>query len=799
MASPKNEQSRVNIGDVDGGIESSIIAGGDVKLVFRLAEQINQPVPQRRNLPAMLKTLEAALPEADGVEKATVRQAIERFKTAIAALPEQEQAYLARIKNRFAKQHRTYVEISAETRQEADTGELDPADIADLMDRMEDLAELEALQQRGQELVREKVDSLVKALLEQYPCIVLLGDPGSGKTTALDDLAYRLADDKGPALLPLPLRLSEFRVGLDVEAFIAKRLAQSEDTGGWRSPELAANLNGYLEAGRFVILFDALNEMPSRDSEARIEALQAFIDHWQPQGNRFLVTCRVLDYSRGLTGRQRVEVLPFSDQQIQTYLRKVLKKHWQAMWQVLTEGDDEARRLLEMARNPYMLRIMVRVFVSEGGKLPQTRAEMMSRFTDILITSAKAKVPAGDWLHPDIQREALVVLAFQMQDRPDAGTVVETYEVAAEWPASITPKTKQIPCPPLAQVLTLAAGANLVEMPVDRSSVRFYHQLLQEYFAARAMLKQTAVLSSPAGDDAADLHRFWRWPWWLEKDMPPVEKRGGFLDPLPPPPQTGWEETTILAAGLAVENDDQLVRTLIEINPVLAGRCLHEGRARVDDNTRQAVIEALLTTVAQPEVALRVQIAAGDVLGYPGDPRLGQLVTVPAGTFLMGERSKQHKLDIPEYQIGQYLVTNVEFGRFIEAGGHGSKEWWTEAGWRHKEENNWAEQRYGSNGRFNKPNQPVVGISWYEAVAYCRWVSAETGQTFRLPTEAEWEKAARGPDGRQYPWGDDFEASRLNAGVGEQRVQATTPVGIYPTGVSPSGIHDGAGNVWEWC
>jgi formylglycine-generating enzyme required for sulfatase activity len=361
------------------------------------------------------------------------------------------------------------------------------------------------------------------------------------------------------------------------------------------------------------------------------------------------------------------------------------------------------------------------------------------------------------------------------------------------------------PIPDPDQLLSLAAAANIIEMPVDRSTVHFYHQLLQEYFAARELLKRGKSDLSGFGN----LTGLWRWPW-LESEMPPVEQAKDSWEPLPPPPPTGWEETTILAAGMAPDNDDQLGRALIEINPVLAGRCLYEGRPQVDPALRQQVIDALLQTIARPEVALRVRIAAGEVLGYLGDPRLGQVVTISAGKFRMGDNKgrdnekPQHELFLPDYQIGRYPLTNAEFAHFIEAGGYHDQRWWTEAGWREKEKPTfeaepWTEPRWWDDADYNKPNHPVVGVSWYEILAFCRWLSAETGRSYRLPSEAEWEKAARGRDGRQHPWGNKFEARRLNAFEGSQPVHATTPVGIYPTGVSPFKVFDCAGNVWEWC
>ena len=97
---------------------------------------------------------------------------------------------------------------------------------------------------------------------------------------------------------------------------------------------------------------------------------------------------------------------------------------------------------------------------------------------------------------------------------------------------------------------------------------------------------------------------------------------------------------------------------------------------------------------------------------------------------------------------------------------------------------------------FDNPAQPVVGISWFEARAYCAWLSAQTGQPFRLPTEAEWEAAARGRTGRRHAYGDAFDASRCNAF--ETHVRRTTPVGVFPGGETPEGLVDMTGNTWDW-
>jgi formylglycine-generating enzyme required for sulfatase activity len=168
------------------------------------------------------------------------------------------------------------------------------------------------------------------------------------------------------------------------------------------------------------------------------------------------------------------------------------------------------------------------------------------------------------------------------------------------------------------------------------------------------------------------------------------------------------------------------------------------------------------------------------------------LVRIPAGAFLMGSivaRDKDtrenelpsHVVDLPEFHIGQYPVTNRQYWAFVRVTGYRAPDHW-------------------ERGRvpWRKDDHPVVDLSWYDAAAFCHWLSRHTGQLFRLPTEAEWEKAARGTDGRLYPWGDDPpDEARCNC---SNPLLDTTLIGRYsPQGDSPYGCADMAGNVWEWC
>jgi formylglycine-generating enzyme required for sulfatase activity len=164
-----------------------------------------------------------------------------------------------------------------------------------------------------------------------------------------------------------------------------------------------------------------------------------------------------------------------------------------------------------------------------------------------------------------------------------------------------------------------------------------------------------------------------------------------------------------------------------------------------------------------------------------------ETVLVPAGAFLMGSldaeeipdyEMPQHQVDLPAYRIGVYPVTNEQYAEFVKDADYAAPK---KVGW------------FGKSPPKDKLDHPVVGVSWYDAGAYCRWLSDKTGRVYRLPAEAEWEKAARGTDGQIYPWGDEWDASRCNCSSTQ-----TTPVTAYPSSQSPHGCYDMAGNVWEW-
>ncbi len=165
-------------------------------------------------------------------------------------------------------------------------------------------------------------------------------------------------------------------------------------------------------------------------------------------------------------------------------------------------------------------------------------------------------------------------------------------------------------------------------------------------------------------------------------------------------------------------------------------------------------------------------------------------VTIAGGEFVYQQRERRR---LPAFRIARYPVTNLQYQTFTDAGGYRDDRWWRDLQRPEPERSNWPQG-----------NRPRTNVDWYEAVAFTRWLSAQLGYAVRLPDEEEWERAARGVEGREYPWGREYESGRANIDetdgkTGPWYLEQTTAVGVYPHGASSEGVLDLSGNVWEWC
>jgi formylglycine-generating enzyme required for sulfatase activity len=217
-----------------------------------------------------------------------------------------------------------------------------------------------------------------------------------------------------------------------------------------------------------------------------------------------------------------------------------------------------------------------------------------------------------------------------------------------------------------------------------------------------------------------------------------------------------------------------------------------------------------------------ILIAAGAIRAAGSSPAAvndgyGELVYVPAGSFRMGDNTGQgdarerpvHRVDHDAYYIGKFEVTNAQWRKFRDDPGYDNPKFWPGGHVVPRDQiPYWTDPRNHGGATAGSDEYPALGINWDSAVAYCNWVSAKTGKTYRLPTEAEWEKAARGTDQRIYPWGNNIDHTLANF-VGGQPYDTGLPVGFFNgsrrgevqthSNASPYGAYDMAGNVMEWC
>ena len=220
------------------------------------------------------------------------------------------------------------------------------------------------------------------------------------------------------------------------------------------------------------------------------------------------------------------------------------------------------------------------------------------------------------------------------------------------------------------------------------------------------------------------------------------------------------------------------IQKAMELRPESRWQSVNEFAQALSDLTEKISQPERTTTIRSIEKGTEIELILDDDV-------VMQFNLIPAGVFYMGsgeddEKNQLHRVYMDEYWIGKYPVTNAQFMTFLSLSG------------------------YKFTPQYYKPDEipvdwddhPVTYVTWYDAMAFCAWLSQESGYAIRLPTEAEWEKAARGTDERSYPWGNE----KPNEEFCSSSREGTTKVGSYsPLGDSPYGIADMVGNVWEWC
>jgi formylglycine-generating enzyme required for sulfatase activity len=722
--------------------------------------------------------------------------------------------------------------------------------------------------------------------------LVLLGPPGCGKSTLLRRLGLDLAVDalRAPAgeatRIGFFVPLNRYRPAQPGEPLPLPRAWLAQEWGR-RAPQLP-EFDRLLQDGQFVLLLDAVNELPHTDEadyRERIRLWRDFIGEL-PAGTRVLFSCRSLDYSASLSRTDlpvpHVRIEPLSDPQVEEFLAVYDGEHGPGLWQQL-----RGRPQLDLFRSPFYLRLLL-AQAGNGGPALAGKAALFTGFVrQALLREVEAEHPLfrPAFLLDQSDHKRIVQHSWRNAvDLPVRGPLLPALSrLAHGLQARRAPgeaSRLRVPWDDALELLNgthhaqlgeplLYAGVALQVLEEQWGDVFFVHQLLQEYFAARQLA------GKPQPELAATA---WRADE-MSPSLPEVLAGIGDADPLPAAPTTGWEETFILAAAMA-PSPEAFVTSLMAVNLPLAGRCAAPADVAVSDALRRRLQQALIKRSRDPAADLRARIAAARALGELGDPRFEQcrgpagdyyllppVLTIAAGSYQIGsdeglyaDESPVHDVHLETFAIGRFPVTNAEWRLFIDAKGYDDERWWqgedaqrwrrgegTAAGpkqqWHQdrqwlrdnpqkiaelldegritsKQAEDWeairqmpdaefeelldgwypggrqSEPGYWNDPAYNDPVQPVVGICWYEARAYCAWLSAQSGQLWRLPSEAEWEAAARGRDGRRYAWGDDFDPVRCN--TFESHVRGTTPIGVFPGGDSAEGLVDLSGNVWEW-
>ena len=690
----------------------------------------------------------------------------------------------------------------------------------------EKVAEAEILSQRPEE--KEEKPQLLLDLLDKES-LYLPGTPGSGKSTFCRWIAWLACVGKMPAhpiaspedhmehfpeslreRLPLFLKLREFWHWLpripgqheltakQLESALQEWISEKKPDGlEW------ANFYAHLEQGSTLLVIDGVDEVPLSYGEGReassprnllLSGLAVAIQSWLKRGNRLLLTSRPYGLSNNQAKRlglrqAAISVLdkPLQELFVQRWFHALEKPS--SMAQSMLRHSSERGDLGELLENPMLLTALC-VIYGEGGRLPQDKYDLYTRIIDNVLynryPSSKENI--------DPVRNRLAVIAHGMhtgkglgeeRKSPEAEVSYTEIERMLQAYRQESPETESGMDN---AVLTREELLSLTGLLLPRGGNRaaFYHLSFQEFLAAERLL---------------DLE---------------LEGEGLYNIYIDRAPLNEWHPTLAFIFGGLLYKFTQPKRAVLLLNRLISSldpRALdrqYRLAAAITDCLEIALAKGLqlqqelkhnfrgiCLAAIEAEVSLGARQKLGLMLGQLGDPRVTDLrnregyAEIPTGKYVYGDDRSAIRIAEP-FLFSRYPVTNSQYKLFMDENGYENPRFWSEAGRHWLNDEKVLEPRYWHDRKWNGPNQPVVGVSFWEAEAFCAWAGG------RLPTEQEWEAAARGPEGYEYPWGDKWENGICNGR--ESGLGVTSPVGLFPRSRSkPFNLEDMAGNVWEWC
>jgi len=672
------------------------------------------------------------------------------------------------------------------------------------------------------------IDAFRKATSMGRRGVVLLGDPGSGKTTHLKQTLLKVKRD-GSASLGLPtgivpvfLPLRNLRESIDLRSFMAREL---EGMGTER--DFGHRL---FERDRLLVLLDGLDEVADEDERMKVSRWieQALLR--QLPDSYVLVTCRYAGYkghSVELDARfLQLQLRPMDDAQMETFVR-----NWYASVERQFHHDDEARakekastgahallaalthkdfthpRLFGMTRNPLLLTTICLVH-RDSGRLPRDRARLYEESIKVLLERWRdrfGEIPLSTEQAFDVMQS----VAKWMHTEPDRTFALKEELVGPVDSALARQRGVELQAGEFLQATRDHAG---LLTGWSMNEYRFMHLGLQEFLTAQWFRneglrdpKQFEWLAARFGESWWEevillmlaLHN----PAVFEEFMRAVVRQPGFEQ---------WAQSQVMeraleeTAKLSAAPFEELLRLGVRgessvwarfwramgvggSEPALVPRQLAAARllGRVMPKAL-AGVEALLRDHSNQELRTwwKERVGRGATVRTRMSPRGGvELVFVPGGTFTMGspedeggrldDEGPQHEVELAGFYLARTAVTNAQYAAFVSANPEYEK------------------PEYWADSRYNQPEQPVVGVSWEDAKAYCEWAGLV------LPTEAQWEYACRAGTTTAYSTGED-EAALARTGWYVQNSQGR-PHAVGQKEPNEFGLYDMHGNVWEWC